>query len=71
MIATTVNQSSLSYDILRLVNCFTIGYRICVWCIYLHLFLGGGFRYFLCSPLFGEDEPILTSIFFKGVETTN
>ena len=22
-------------------------------------------------PLFGEDEPILTSIFFKGVETTN
>ena len=23
-------------------------------------------KYFLCSPLFGEDEPILTIIFFKG-----
>ena len=34
-------------------------------------YLGGGFKYFLFSPLFGEDEPILTSIFFKGVETTN
>ena len=36
-------------------------------------FLGGGnFKYFCwCSSLFGEDEPILTSIFFKGVETTN
>ena len=33
--------------------------------------LGGGFKHFLCSPLFGEDEPILTSIFFKWVETTN
>ena len=32
--------------------------------------LGGGFKYFLCSPLFGEDEPILTSIFFRWVETT-
>ena len=34
--------------------------------------LGGGFKYiFLCSSLFGEDESIVTSIFFKGVETTN
>ena len=29
--------------------------------------LGGGFKYFLFSPLFGEDEPILTSIFFRWV----
>ena len=28
--------------------------------------LGGGFKHFVCSSLFGEDEPILTSIFFKG-----
>ena len=28
--------------------------------------LGGGFKYFLFSPLFGEDEPILTNIFQKG-----
>ena len=32
-----------------------------------HFSLGGGFKYFLCSPLFGEDEPILTSIFLKWV----
>ena len=35
--------------------------------------LGGGnsniFGIFI--PKFGEDEPILTNIFFKGVETTN
>ena len=31
--------------------------------------LGGGFKYFLIfTP--GEDEPILTSIFFKGVGST-
>ena len=30
--------------------------------------LGGGFKCFLCSPLFGEDEPILTIIFFRWVE---
>ena len=36
-----------------------------------HLHLLGGFKYFLFSPLLGEDEPNLTSIFFKGVETTN
>ena len=28
--------------------------------------LGGGFKYFLFSPLFGEDEPILTNIFPMG-----
>ena len=33
--------------------------------------LVGGFKYFSCSPLFGEDEPILTSIFFNWLETTN
>ena len=31
----------------------------------------GGFKDFLCSPLVGEDEPNLTIIFFKWVETTN
>jgi len=34
-------------------------------------YLGGGFNYFSFSPLFGEDEPNLTSIFFRCVETTN
>jgi len=29
------------------------------------------FKDCLFSSLFGEDDPILTSIFFKGVETTN
>ena len=29
-------------------------------------FLGCGFKYFLFSPLFGEDEPILTNIFQMG-----
>ena len=33
-------------------------------------FLGGGFKYFVCSPPFGEDFPFWL-IFFKGVETTN
>ena len=28
--------------------------------------LGGGFKYFSCSPLFVEDEPILTNIFQMG-----
>jgi len=27
--------------------------------------------FFIFTPKLGEDEPILTSIFFKGVETTN
>ena len=30
------------------------------------------FKYFsIITPKFGEDEPNLTSMFFKGVETTN
>ena len=34
-------------------------------------FLDGGFKHFLFSPRkFGEDEPILTSIFFKWVGST-
>ena len=35
--------------------------------------LGGGFLkdFLFFTPLFGEDEPILTSIFFKGGEITN
>ena len=37
----------------------------------MSLKLGGGFKYFLFSSLFREDEPILTSIFFGWVETTN
>ena len=32
-------------------------------CKWLIAMLGGGFKYFLFSPLFGEDEPILTDIF--------
>ena len=31
-----------------------------------HKNMGGGFKYFLCSSLFGEDEPILTNIFQMG-----
>ena len=36
-------------------------------------FLGGGNSkiVFFFTPKIGEDEPILTSIFFRGVETTN
>ena len=31
----------------------------------------GGFKHFTCSSTkFGEDEPVLTSIFFKGVGST-
>ena len=33
--------------------------------------LGGGYTYCLFSSLFGEDEPNLTFIFFRWVETTN
>ena len=29
--------------------------------------LVGGFKHFLFSPLFGEDEPILTNVFRKGL----
>ena len=32
-----------------------------------NVFLRGGFNFFLFSTLFGEDEPILTSIFFRWV----
>ncbi len=32
-------------------------------------YLGGGFKYLLFLHLPGEDEPILTSIFFRWVET--
>ena len=31
-----------------------------------HPYLGGGFKYFLFSPLLGEDEPILANIFQMG-----
>ena len=34
-------------------------------------FLGGGFKYFLFSPRKLGKIPILTSIFFRWVETTN
>ena len=34
-------------------------------------YLGGGFKYFLFSPLIGEDEPIFTDIFQMGGSTTN
>ena len=33
-------------------------------------FLGGGFKNFQCSSPFGEDEPILTIIFFRWVGST-
>ena len=33
-------------------------------------FLGGDFKYLVFSPLFGEDEPNLTIIFFKWVGST-
>ena len=35
--------------------------------------LGGGSNFFfeIFTPKIGEDEPDLTSIFFKGIETTN
>ena len=32
---------------------------------------GGNSNYVFFTPNLGEDEPILTSIFFKRVETTN
>ena len=42
---------------------------MCAWILGMvstHVDLGGGFKYFLFSPRkIGEDEPILTSIFFK------
>ena len=33
--------------------------------------LGGGFKYFLCSPLFGEDFQFDEHIFQMGGSTTN
>ena len=33
---------------------------------FLYFLLGGGFKYVLFSPLFGEDEPILTNAFQMG-----
>ena len=33
---------------------------------YFNQLLGGGFKHFLFSPLFGEDEPILSNIFRMG-----
>ena len=33
--------------------------------------LGGGFKYFLFSPLFGEDFQLDYVIFLRWVETTN
>ena len=35
------------------------------WLISHNEILVGGFKHFLFSSLFGEDEPILTSIFFQ------
>ena len=34
--------------------------------LFLIVYLGGGFKHFLFSPLFEEDEPILTHIFQMG-----
>ena len=39
--------------------------------IFFRMILGVGFKYFLFSPLFGEDSHVDYIIFFKGVETTN
>ena len=36
-----------------------------------NILLGGGFKHFVFSPLFGEDSHFDYIIFFKGVETTN
>ena len=40
------------------------------WCNNKNHHLGGGFKYFLFSPLLGEDSHVWL-IFVKGVETTN
>ena len=34
-------------------------------CLGFNMLLGGGFKDFLCSPLFGEDEPNLTCAYFS------
>ena len=40
-------------------------------CLKIKLCLGGGFKYFLFSPLFGEDSHFDYILFFRWVETTN
>ena len=37
------------------------------WPNFTNIFLGGGAKYFLCSPLPGEDEPNLTNILSDGL----
>jgi len=37
----------------------------------MELLLGGGFKYLLFSPVFGEDFKFDYMIFFRWVETTN
>jgi len=39
--------------------------------LHLNMDVGGGFKYFLFSPLFGEGFQFDYLIFFKWVETTN
>ena len=47
-------------------------FRSVSWWMFFNASLGGGFKYFLIFiPKIGEDEPNLTSIFFKGVGSTN
>ena len=41
------------------------------WCRFMESWLVATQISFIFTPKIGEDEPILTSIFFKGVETTN
>ena len=55
---TEARRTSLAN--LRTIRTFFLG-GIRGYCI-----LGGGFNYFLCSFLLGEDEPILTNIFQMG-----
>ena len=39
-----------------------------IYCIYIYSYtIGGGFKYFLCSPYLGK-IPILTNIFSKGLK---
>ena len=46
-------------------------FSILQYIIYIYIYLGGGFEYFLCSPLFGEDGfPFWRSYFFQGVGST-
>ena len=45
-------------------------HQILTQCVYINIQLGGGFKYFLCSPLFGGWFPFWL-IFLNWVETTN